>query len=123
MKSATTLALMCGVALALGPSTNAQAADDARAYYKGKTITYIVPTGTGGGADFYGGLATRHIKRYLPGTKFVVRNVPGAGHIIGANKIYASKPNGLTVGSFTTGLVYTQLVGRKTARFDLNKMT
>ncbi|MBT3793026.1 MAG: hypothetical protein HN658_05965 [Rhodospirillales bacterium] len=123
MKSATTLALMCGVALTLGAGANANAADDARAYYKGKTITYIVSTGTGGGADFYGRLATRHMKRYLPGTKFVVRNVPGAGHIIGANKIYASKPNGLTVGSFTTGLVYTQLVGRKTARFDLTKMT
>jgi len=31
-----------------------------------------------------------------------VRNVPGAGHIVGANTIYAAKPDGLTIGMFNT---------------------
>ncbi len=92
-------------------------------YYKGKTLTYIVSTGTGGGADYYGRLLTRHMKQFLPGTTIVVRNVPGAGHIIGANKIYHSKPDGLTIGSFTTGLTYAQMVERRGVKYDLTKMS
>jgi tripartite-type tricarboxylate transporter receptor subunit TctC len=111
-----------GIAL-VGATSQANAAGEAEEFYKGKVVTYIVSTGTGGGADYYGRLTTRHMQRYLPGSTFIVRNVPGAGHIIGANKIYTSKPDGLTIGSFTTGLIYTQLVGRKGVRFDLAKMT
>src|SRR3990167_7814321 len=61
------------------------------------------------------------MQRYLPGSTFVVKNMPGAGHIIGANFIYASKPDGLTIGTFNTGLIYNQLTGLKSIRFDLGK--
>jgi tripartite-type tricarboxylate transporter receptor subunit TctC len=53
----------------------------------------------------------------------VVKNMPGAGHILGANALYASKPDGLTIGTFNTGLVYAQLVKQKGVRFDLTKMS
>ena len=86
MKAALKAAFVCGATIALGASAPASAADNAKAFYKGKTVTYIVATGTGGGADFYGRLATRHMERAQPGTTYIVRNVPGAGHIIGANK-------------------------------------
>jgi tripartite-type tricarboxylate transporter receptor subunit TctC len=92
-------------------------------YFKGKTINYIVATNPGGGYDFYARLVTRHMKRFLPDTKIVVRNMPGAGHILGANRIYISKPNGLTIGTFNTGLIYAQIIGRKGIRFDLTKMS
>ena len=39
----------------------------------------------------------------------LVKNMPGAGHLIGTNAIYASKPDGLTIGTFNTGLIYNQL--------------
>jgi tripartite-type tricarboxylate transporter receptor subunit TctC len=52
-----------------------------------------------------------------------VRNVPGAGHIIGANMIYGAKPDGLTIGTFSTGLMYAQIVDQKGLRFDLAKMS
>lgn len=109
--------------LALGLVSTAALADTVADFYKGKTVTYIVATGAGGGADWYGRLATRHMQAAMPGTTFIVRNVPGAGHIIGANAIYVSKPDGLTVGSFTTGLTYAQMVGQKGVRFDLSKMS
>jgi tripartite-type tricarboxylate transporter receptor subunit TctC len=92
-------------------------------YFKGKTITYIVATTSGGGYDFYARLVTRHMKRVMPETTFAVVNRPGAGHVVGANLIYASKPNGLTIGTFNTGLIYAQLVGRKGIRFDLREMS
>jgi tripartite-type tricarboxylate transporter receptor subunit TctC len=106
--------------LFVASSAFAQSAAD---FYKGKTVTYIVATSPGGGADFFGRLATRHMQRFMPESTFIVKNVPGAGHIVGANTIYASKPDGLTIGSFTTGLTYAQIMGKKGVKFDLTKMS
>lgn len=92
-------------------------------FYKGKTVEWIVSTAPGGGHDFWARLVSNSMQRHLPGSKFVVRNRPGAGHIIGVNLIYNSKPDGLTLGNFTTGLVYTQIIGTKGIRFDLAKMS
>jgi tripartite-type tricarboxylate transporter receptor subunit TctC len=63
------------------------------------------------------------MQRNLPGSTFVVKNMPGAGHIIGTNAIYASKPDGLTIGSFNTGLIYNQIVNAQGVKFDLSKMS
>jgi tripartite-type tricarboxylate transporter receptor subunit TctC len=91
--------------------------------FKGKTITYIVATGPGGGYDTYGRLIARYLQKYLPGSRVVVRNVPGAGHIVGANTIYAAKADGLTIGMFNTGLIYDQLIHRQGVLFDLAKFS
>ena len=91
--------------------------------FKGKTITYIVATGPGGGYDTYGRLIARYLQKYLPGSRVVVRNVPGAGHIVGANTIYAAKADGLTIGMFNTGLIYDQLIKRQGVLFDLSKFS
>src|SRR6266550_4678845 len=53
--------------------------------FRGKTITYIVATSPGGGYDTYGRLVARYLQKYLVGSRILVRNVPGAGNIIGAN--------------------------------------
>jgi len=101
----------------------ARGADSARDFYKGKTITYIVATSPGGGYDTYGRLVARYMNKYLPDSKVIVRNVPGAGHVIGANTIYASRPDGLIIGTFNTGLIYMQLLNEAGVRFDLAKMS
>src|SRR5688572_26143555 len=92
-------------------------------FYKGKTVTYIVATSPGGGYDLYGRLVAEFMQRYLPGSTFVVKNLPGAGHLVGTNTIYASKPDGLTIGTFNTGLIYNQLIGLDGVKFDLTKMS
>ena len=63
------------------------------------------------------------MQKHLPGSTFVVQNMPGAGHLIGANFIYASEPDGLTFGTFNTGLIYSQLAGNEGIKFDLAKMS
>src|SRR3954464_6402364 len=113
------VATALGLTLAL--VAPAQAADTSM--FKGKTITYIVATGPGGGYDSYGRLIARYLQKYLPGSRVLVRNVPGAGHIVGANTIYAARPDGLTIGMFNTGLIYDQLIGRQGVMFDLGKFT
>ena len=95
----------------------------AAAFFRGKTITYIVATAPGGGYDTYGRLVARYMNKYMPDTKIIVRNLPGAGHVIGADTIYAAKPDGLTFGTFNTGLIYMQLLAAPGVRFDLTKMS
>ena len=109
--------------LALGIADSPAAAQTGADFYKGKTVTYIVSTAPGGGFDLYGRLVSEYMQKYLPGSTFVVKNTPGAGHLIGANTIYASKPDGLTIGTFTTGLLYNQIVKLDGVRFDLEKMS
>ncbi|HEY4136337.1 MAG TPA: tripartite tricarboxylate transporter substrate-binding protein [Alphaproteobacteria bacterium] len=116
---AVTVAVLAGAAAIATPAAAQSGAD----FFKGKTVTYIVATAPGGGYDFYGRLVTEAMQRYLPGSTFVVRNMPGAGHIIGANAIYASRADGLTLGTFNTGLIYNQLVGLEGVKFDLAKMS
>jgi tripartite-type tricarboxylate transporter receptor subunit TctC len=90
-------------------------------FYKGKLVTYIVATKPGGGYDAYGRLVGRYLQKYLPGSTVIIKNVPGAGHIIGANEVYLSKPDGLIIGTFNTGLIYSQIVGQEGIKFDLTK--
>src|SRR5215470_3547389 len=108
--------------LALIASSSAFAAATAD-YFKGKTITYIVATSPGGGYDTYGRLISRYLQMHLPGSRILVKNVPGAGNIIGANEIYSAKADGLTIGMFNTGLIYDQLIKRQGVMFDLTKFS
>jgi tripartite-type tricarboxylate transporter receptor subunit TctC len=102
------------------PHSGLQAAE--ADYFKGKTVTYIVATGAGGGFDFYGRLVAKHMQKNLPGSTFVVRNMPGAGHMLGLNYIYNAKPNGLTLGTFNTAMFLNQILEKKGVKFDMAKM-
>ena len=106
---------------ATAPAGTATQAD--REFFRGKIVTYIVATAAGGGYDAYGRLIARYMEQELPGSRFVVRNVPGAGQIIGANTIYIAAPDGLTFGIFNPGLVYAQILEQEGIRFDLGAMS
>lgn len=124
MTSRTALRVgLSAVALAGIAAATPAAAQSGKDFFKGKTVTYIVATAPGGGYDLYGRLVAEAMQKYLPGSTFVVRNMPGAGHLIGTNAIYASRADGLTLGTFNTGLIYNQLVGLDGIRFDLTKMS
>ena len=114
------LAPALGAAALLLSAGGAQAAE--ADYFNGKTVTYIVATGAGGGFDFYGRLVAKHMQKNLPGSTFVVRNMPGAGHMLGLNYIYNAKPNGLTLGTFNTAMILNQILEKKGVRFDMAKM-
>jgi tripartite-type tricarboxylate transporter receptor subunit TctC len=122
--------LVLAAAAALALASPVQAAAPARPaapadlnLYRGKTITYIVATNAGGGYDVYARLIGRYMEKYLPGSRILVKNVPGAGHLVGTNTLYASRPDGLTIGMFNTGIIYNQLLQRPGVRFDLNRMS
>ena len=88
-------------------------------YYQHKNISYIVATNAGGGYDAYARLIGSYLQKHLAADNVIIRNVPGAGHIVGANTLWRSKTDGLTIGTFNAGLIYGQLVGKKVMQFDL----
>lgn len=91
-------------------------------FFAGKTITYIVATNPGGGYDTYARLIARYMEKYLEGARIRIHNMPGAGNIVGANHLFVAEPDGLTIGTFNTGLIYAQLLQRSGVRFDLSAM-
>jgi tripartite-type tricarboxylate transporter receptor subunit TctC len=130
MRSLLTILSLCLLAACGAPTeTSVQAGSEEQgpsapdlSLYDGRTLTYIVSTGPGGNYDAYGRLIGRFLQKYLTGKPVIVRNLPGAGHIVGANTLYASRPDGLTIGTFNTGLIYTQLLEREGVQFDLAQM-
>jgi tripartite-type tricarboxylate transporter receptor subunit TctC len=117
------LSLSAGFLTAAVMAAGSAQAQSGADFYKGKTVTYIVSTAPGGGYDTYGRLVAEYMQKHLPGSTFIVKNVPGAGHMIGTNTIYGSKPDGLTIGTFNTGLIYNQLIKAEGVKFDLTKMS
>ncbi len=92
-------------------------------FFAGKTITYIVATKPGGGYDTMGRLVAKYLETHIPDCRIVVKNIPGAGHMVGCQAIYSAKPDGLTIGTFNTSLIYNQLTGALDSDLDLRKMS
>ncbi len=95
-----------------------------KSYFNRKVVEIIVCTKVGGGYDADGRLLAPFLQKELPGSTVIVRNVPGGGHIVGANRIWGAPPNGLTIGvANIPGLIAAQIRGEKGMQFDLRKFT
>lgn len=92
-------------------------------YYEGKVIKLIVGSEPGGGYDTMARLIAKHLPKHIAGKpSVVVQNMPGASHMIAANYLYnICKPDGLTIGLLSKGLVVSQLMKIEGVRFDLTK--
>ena len=85
-------------------------------FYKGKTITIIINYPAGGPADIEGRIVAQHLPNHIPGKPTVViKNVSGAGGIIGSNQLGEAAPNGETIGFFTLDVI-AQLVANPSLR-------
>jgi tripartite-type tricarboxylate transporter receptor subunit TctC len=71
--------------------------------YKGKTITMIINYPAGGPTDIEGRIIAHHLSSHIPGKpNIIVKNMGGAGGLIGANFLgEIAKPDGETFGFFT----------------------
>lgn len=98
---------------------------NAQPYYQGKTLRVIVGYLAGDSHDQYARATVRYMAKYIPGNPdSIVQNMPGAGAMIAANHIYnLTKPDGLTLGTISGGLYFSQLTGQKEVKFDWPKFT
>ena len=96
-------------------------AQPAKSFYEGKAITFLVGSSAGGGTDVTARLIARHLERHIPGKPRIdMINKPGAGGMIAANELYnLRKPDGLSISTLNSGILFATAVGNKALKFDL----
>lgn len=84
--------------------------------YPSKPVTIIVPFTAGGTADIFARMTGQHLHTKL-GQPFITENVPGAGSIIGINRVAKGAQDGTIIGlGSTSGLsINPSLYGAKLA--------
>jgi len=118
------LVLMSMLLIFLSTALLGSAQTSAIDFFKGKNLDFIVPYSPGGGFDTYARLLAPVIQKHIPGVTVVVRNVPGAGSVIGTNTVYLAKPDGLTIGIINVpGMVFNQVGESEGVKFDLEKFS
>jgi tripartite-type tricarboxylate transporter receptor subunit TctC len=95
---------------------HAQAQD----FYKGKTITFLVGSGAGGGYDVYARVYAQHVVAHMPGQPvIIIKNMPAAAGLAAASALYtAPEKDGLTIAALPNGAAMDALFGNPGARFD-----
>jgi tripartite-type tricarboxylate transporter receptor subunit TctC len=110
------------VAAALMPALAAPARTDD--FYRGKSISLVIATATGGGYDTYARLVARHLGRHLPGQPAIVpQNMPGAAGIRAANYLYAAAPkDGTAIGMLDQATYLDQILGTPGLTADATRL-
>ncbi len=111
-------AVVVAVALLAG-AAGAHAAD----FYRGKTVTIVVSSSSGGGYDITARTIAQHLGRHIAGNpRVVVQNMPGAGGIVAMNYFYAGAPkDGTFIGAMQNNTPFEPLLGTKEAKYDPTK--
>jgi tripartite-type tricarboxylate transporter receptor subunit TctC len=99
------------------------AAQPVAEFYKGKTVSLIVSSSTGGGYDTLARTIAKHLGKHIPGNPtVVVRNMPGAGGIVATNHLYnVAARDGTVIGGVQNNTPFEPLIGTKEAKYDATK--
>jgi tripartite-type tricarboxylate transporter receptor subunit TctC len=110
--------MAAGVVLALAAPARAED------FYKGKSISLVIATATGGGYDTYARLIARHLGRHIPGQPAIVpQNMPGAAGIRAANYLYAAAPkDGTAIGMLDQATYLDQVLGTPGLTADATRL-
>ena len=98
-------------------------ADPIEDFYKGKTVSLVVSSSTGGGYDTLARLVSRYLPKHIPGApQVVVRNMPGAGGITATNHLYnVAARDGSVIGAVQNNTPFEPLFGTPQANYDAQK--
>jgi len=113
--------VVSAVALAVLLPLTGHAADES--YFKGKTMTIVIPYGPGGTYDKYGQTFASHFGKHVPGKpNVIVQHMPGAGGVKAMNWAYNVMPkNGLNTIVPLDNSVVNQLMRPDKMRYDARK--
>jgi tripartite-type tricarboxylate transporter receptor subunit TctC len=120
LAAAVTVAACTLTSISARAQTSAQTPTE---FYAGKTVTLICSADAGGAVDLNARHVAKHLARYIPGSPtVVVRNMPGAGHLVGTNFLYNQAPrDGTTIGTVINAMPLHQVTGGQGTRFDAAK--
>ena len=92
-------------------------------FYQGKTITMIVSTAPGGTGDLRVKAMAPVLRKHLPGNPAIAMEyMDGGGGRKAANYLFRnSRPDGLTIGALSGGIVSLEIMRESGVMYDLNK--
>jgi len=92
-------------------------------FYEGKTLTVIQGRDPGGTGDIRARTIVPFLQKHIPGNPNVVMEyMPGGGSRKAANHLFTSaKPDGLTIGNVSNGMVASAILKTKGVLYDLDK--
>jgi tripartite-type tricarboxylate transporter receptor subunit TctC len=98
----------------------ARGAESAAAFYRGRTLSLIVPTTTGGINDLAGRLVAKHLGRFLPGRPIVVAENRPKGGGLGLADDFANRApaDGSVIAIMQRGVPQLAIQGAAYAKFD-----
>jgi tripartite-type tricarboxylate transporter receptor subunit TctC len=116
---------LCFFVLAAALSLSAAArADPIADFYRGRTISWILSAGAGGGYASYAQAFAPYFSAHIPGNPaIVVQNMPGGGGIRAMLYLNSLAPkDGTTLGLVHSSVPFAPLYGIKAAAFDPRQM-
>ena len=92
-------------------------------FFQGKTITVIQGRDPGGTGDLRVKALFPFLQKYIPGNPTIVSEyMPGGGSRKAANHIYrTARPDGLTIGNFSSAMVSLAVLGESGVLYDIDK--
>jgi len=110
-----------GAVLWLRPAAHADPIAD---FYKGRSISWILSAGAGGGYSSYAQAFAPYFSAHIPGNPtIVVQNMPGGGGIRAMLYLESVAPkDGATLGLVHSSVPFAPLYGIRAASFDPRKM-
>ena len=117
------IAVACSVLLAISQSP--ASADAVADFYKGKQITILVVSGSGGMNALYARTLGDRMGKHVPGNpKFIYQFMPGGGGMKGSNYCYNIAPkNGTVLCQVLNPVGLVQLLRPKGVKYDADKFT
>lgn len=118
MKSRISVTALAACA-AIGLATQPVLAED---FYKGKTVTVMVPSGLGASMGLYGRMLAGALEKYIPGNPTViVQSRPGAGGATGTSFAYNAGPtDGTYLAMLSSGNVVMPML--REMKYDVTRM-
>lgn len=92
-------------------------------YYQGKTIKLIQGREPGGSGDIRSRAVAPFLTKYIPGNPNIVTEfMPGGGGRKAANYLFSTaRPDGLTIGHVSSGIVTSAVLKETGVQYDLDK--
>jgi tripartite-type tricarboxylate transporter receptor subunit TctC len=92
-------------------------------FYQGKTITAIQGRDPGGTGDLRVKAVLTFVQKYIPGNPTIVHEyMAGGGGRKATNHLFRSvKPDGLTLGNMSSGMVSLAILGESGVLYDIDK--
>jgi tripartite-type tricarboxylate transporter receptor subunit TctC len=89
-------------------------------FYRGKTVSIVVGSDSGGGYDINARTLARHMAQHIPGRpNIIVQDKPGASSMVAANYVYGLAPeDGTVIAAVQRPIPFQQLLGDTGVRYD-----